>query len=788
MANPSPADGGLTGAGADASASFPPNAVDDPTGICGTSKDAADWSGGVPPPPIVSPIIWIQTPIVLVKKSYTAKPTRQPVLLSTDQAFDGTGTFTVISGAGKIRFFSRDAGGSEINSGYVISGAALSLGTIVYAEGAKPSDSEKDVTLQLSLTPGCKPVNPPVTSKMTSLEVTLDICKSRKVRGVDPDLVPDKIKKGRTVHVQTGYHHGRAMVIIRKAKPETFSGKLSLSAINNKVRLFAMADEVAIAGQAVLADPFEVDNASITAPGVKLWAEGAGISNAIIDTGFKLGVKSVDPDGDRVAMTVVQFSQLKAVVFPTEANQVRMGNGPVPLHNPLQGGLVARDYDEAFAVNPPLVLVENSVIAAKKVALSVRIKPRVPVFWEIKRNLAPAPLGDHADIIKLSPNPIPTLTKLKADTLTNTLMADAVGSFHICPFVDCNDSQEFTPYDAKRNLIDREPFIVMNLVLIRAQGFKNKSKAGVLATQALGGAATITAATGLQISSPEGMIAGNPWTAAGAQAHNTAKITVIGGGGDGKLGLDQLFAGWIQNISNLDIVTSYLDTTVAPPVAHVESMIFAQNAPATLGNGVFHQAGLVPPGWATGSTAAPVVLTTPVLDVSPFGSEGTGGNTCVGTEGAVGPPSAIIKKDLPTAEHKLNVGQDWEIEQFDSPGMGASPAPLMHTGTLVGFHFNIDFRTDLCVWTNFTKVPGATPDPACRLYSAVQKNQWTTRYAVSFNVAGAATVTVNPKITVNADKVPKRIAAAVEAAAVGEPKLEVRFPVALKFYSIDART
>ncbi len=566
-----------------------------------------------------------------MKKPYTTKPTRKPVLLSTDQTFDGTGTFTVISGAGKLRFFNRDVGGTEINSGYVISGAALSLGTIVYAEGAKPSDSEKDVTLQLSLTPGCKPVNPPVTSKMTSVEVTLDICKSRKARGTDPDLVADKIKKGRIVHVQTGYHHGRAMVIMRKAKPETFSGKLSLSAINNRVRLFAMADEVAIAGQSVLADPFEVDNASITAPGVKFWAEGAGISNAIIDTGFKLGVKGVDPDGDRVAMTVVQFSQLKAVVFPTEANQVRMGNGPVPLHNPLQGGLVAKDYDEGFAVNPPLVLVENSVIAAKKVSLSVKIKPRVPVLWEIKRNVAPAPVGDHADIIKLSPKPVPTLDKLKVDTLSNSLMADAVGSFHICPFVDCNDSQEFTPYDAKRNVIDREPFIVMNLVLIRAQGFKNKSKAGVLATQALGGAATITAATGLQISSPEGLV-GNPWTALGAQAHNIAKITVIGGGGNGKLGLDQLFAGWVQNISNLDIVTSYLDSSVVPPKAHVESMIFAQNAPATLGRGIFHQAGLVPPGGMTGSTTAPTILATPVLDVSPFGSEGTGGNTCVGTE------------------------------------------------------------------------------------------------------------------------------------------------------------
>ncbi len=109
----------------------------------------------------------------------------------------------------------------------------------------------------------------------------------------------------------------------------------------------------------------------------------------------------------------------------------------------------------------------------------------------------------------------------------------------------------------------------------------------------------------------------------------------------------------------------------------------------------------------------------------------------------------------------------------------------MYAGTLVRFHFNIDFRTHLCLWTNFTKVPGATPNPACRLYSAVQQNLWTTRYAVSFNAAGAATVTVNPKIKVTPDGSPKRIAAAVERDA---SHLEVRFPVALNFYSIDART
>ena len=90
----------------------------------------------------------------------------------------------------KIRFFSRDTAGTEIKSGHVFNGSLLTVGTVIYAQGESPSDAEKDITLQLALTPCSNPVNPPATATMTAVEVTLDICKSRTSPTKEPEPLP----------------------------------------------------------------------------------------------------------------------------------------------------------------------------------------------------------------------------------------------------------------------------------------------------------------------------------------------------------------------------------------------------------------------------------------------------------------------------------------------------------------------------------------------------------------------------------------------------------------------
>jgi hypothetical protein len=790
------------------------------SGAAGSARGACD--AGVDRPggvdlPVVTPWITITTEkIVLVKKPYTNPGRRQVTLGVDDFSFDGSGTFTFTGNA--IRFFTQPAGGREVPSGDAWTGQELAMGVHLYAEGARPSASMRDVELVLTLTPGSKRVNPPARDRMTSVEVTLDIHKSRTAAATDPvalTVAQKTSNPGRIVHVQdTSFHHGRALMIIRKALPNDFTGDLVLTTESAAVRVFDTPHEIA-AGQAALPPPpYTIGNGTIATPaGKRLWAEGANVSGAVGDTGFRLGVNGVDTDGDRVKMTVVQFHDLRAVVVPTPPAHVQGGNAAAD-HAAFGGGFAAANYDEDFAVNAPLVLIENSLPAARSVNLSVGVRPRVPVFWGVERNKFGAN-ADHADIQALTGDP--TVAPLRTDSLTATLKLDAVGSFRIRPFVDIDGAGNNEFHDATGNRIDREPYIIMNLILVRAQGYTNSSRnvapAPAIVT-ASGGAGPITAATGVGVTTsslPPGTPASS-WTGPTSVGWNNARITLIGGGPQGRWGLDsaatvpqRVFAGWSQCIEAGNIFADYIDATVAPPVHHVERYIFALNSPTTLAPfriGLFRAAGSVAPGGGRPSTTdAPSLATLPVLDVSPFPDPGTGGNTCVGTETAVGPPvpagvattnlqAGIVTVDLPLpgGGHALAYGQDWTVEQWDAPGLGAAAAPIMFAGSLVEFRFDLDFRTDLVVWTNVTGVPEPTNDAANRLYASVQTDRWTIRFRIAFDppgspTAGASHVATPLAFTMAPDGNPTRVATAVEGS--GE---EVRFPTALKCYAIDART
>jgi hypothetical protein len=708
-----------------------------------------------------------------------------PVVLATDQAFDGTGVFTVSSGA--IRFFSLASGGAQIESGHSFPGAQLSSSVTIFAEGATPSTSMDDVVLTLSLNPGSKPVKAPATDKMTCVEVTLDICQSRTVVGADPIPLSDndKINSGRFIHSQVNggtplkSFHGRAMLIVRKAKPADFSGQLRLTATNNRVRLYQLADDPPDPAQAALPDPQQIANPGIPADGAKYWVEGGMISGALRDTGYNLGVVGVAPDGDRVAMTVVRFANLKVDIPSTPARTNRLGNSPVLRHHLTRGtGAVAnKAFDEDFTANLPLALLEDSIRATDLVKLSVEVHPAgATVLWSVQRDTRPAPDGDDPDIIALSPNRVPTLTQ--TGPLTATLSADAVGSFHIRPYIDCNGTAAFEHNDNAGTRIDREPFIILNLLLVRVQGSSNVSKAQP-ANLALNPAAP-TAVTGVRVST------GAFGAAAAAGVHNKATVEVIGGGRDGLRGLHFLFGGWVNNElagagsptapPTEDVVSNYRDpappNTVHPrlsvwvqPPAHGFLQVFTLPAPP------------LPP---------PPVLTIqpgPVLDCTNFGNEGTGGNRPVGTEGAVGPPLPIRKVARPRPAGGGNLGQLWTVEMWDSPG---DNCPAHHEGfataVLINYRFNLDFRTDLVFWTNNGGTPAPSIDPACRLYSTVQTNTWRIRFSCNFPAAGPAAITTALSISLTRDANPTRKARPVQGSG-----LEVRGPISLNLLIVDSR-
>jgi hypothetical protein len=378
--------------------------------------------------------------------------------------------------------------------------------------------------------------------------------------------------------------------------------------------------------------------------------------------------------------------------------------------------------------------------------------------------------------------------------LQATLNLDAVGSFHIRPFVDCNGTNDFEHVDPVTHApIDLEPFIIMNFVMIRVGGTIGATNSTNSSVHHQGNVNVIpaapTSATAVAVST--GGFA-NP---ASAGVNNNATIVVIGGGNTGQRGLDQLFAGWINNVAALDVVAEYRDPATGNIHRHV--FIFASNSGTVPGaiTGVFVPAGTVAPPGTVANNGAPLIVAFPILDTSPFGNEGQGGNTPVGTEGnpvAGPPPPPAAGPHRGIVRTPLAVGETWQVQMWDSPSLNSIPAHLVFPGPLTSFRHNLDFQTDLCFWTNVSSVPGPTPGPvtgavipdaACCLYSTVQTDTWRVRFRVDFNPAtGAGVFTTPATIVLVKDLNPLRL-----AQALPRPGIEQRFPLALRTLAIDAR-
>jgi len=243
-----------------------------------------------------------------------------------------------------------------------------------------------------------------------------------------------------------------------------------------------------------------------------------------------------------------------------------------------------------------------------------------------------------------------------------------------------------------------------------------------------------------------------------------ATVRVIGGGQNGKLGLDMLFAGWVNN--ELNCPTSPGPNTWGEDATHS-----FQRPPRPL-NPLVPQ---VPPRekrtrcyWAL----ANLEITGPVLDSGGYGNaglseaaRGKGGNTATSTSG--GNDCVVTKTD-----DVSGIGQNWLVENVDSPGGGVlQQHPTDALATLRNFKFNLDFRCDLVFWTNRQKVSDATDAPACRLYSSVSTNTWNIRLESTFDGAFVETV-VTPK-TVTFTEDPDATRRATPVAGSG---LETRCP------------
>jgi hypothetical protein len=436
------------------------------------------------------------------------------------------------------------------------------------------------------------------------------------------------------------------------------------------------------------------------------------VSGALRDTGFRLGIKDVDPDGDRVAVTVVEFSRMQATVGPTPANTPANGAAMAPpVAAPVNHVFRSNSISEDFGVNDPLVLMRNG---QPDVALEVTCAPaNVPINWQAIRNPQ-----DHASLG--AANAVPTVTPDGGDVTKAELDCDNRGSFRIRAFVDCNGTGQFE---------DREPSIPLNLVLADATVVADNSSANQGQLSATINAGGVGVRNGTWPAGGGALSAGD-LANAGMAMDLTADVT--GGGADGRLGLDRVFGGLINCLRNVDITSSYRDSTVAPPVDHQWDNVYASNTGAATGN-----VGARPMFLA--GDPAPVPLTFPVLD-SGRPAAGLGGD------------SATMTRSGPATRNNRPVGQRWRMTCIDSPGRGFPRVHPVHANAVLRrIHYRHQFTGQFCFWTNTSQNRGQTGDPTDRTYSVIRTIPWgiVADWNVNYPAVGAPTLVATTPYTIN---------------------------------------
>lgn len=593
-------------------------------------------------------------------------------------------------------------------------------GTIMFVQGKTKSDAMGDsgFTLESEDVPGKE--GDRVT--MTAFKAELRIFKSRPAAGGDPAQITgdDKLDKGRFVHKQDpDNNHGRAQLFVRKLEPDGFACKLTLSCWDithgpyteaksgaPKVKLF---DAETKGKEFAFGTEINHPASGAAADLKKLWVEGSTTSLALIDTQIRLDVKDVDLGCDRANATVVEFTKIKATTKSTPARTVRAGY-PAPDDHTFENTKYTEDF--ADGKNEPLVLMRN---AQPDIALELTAKPDLPVdldiLWKAVRNKDDAgSIGGKTDL--------PTVTRDGADKRKAVLNANAKGSFRIRPYIDCNGLDEYSP---------GEPSIPLNLVL---------ADAVMVADNSAGLNGNLTSALGGGILNVRNGTWPDTWAACigahGAGMTMELVADVTGGGANGRLGLNKVFGGLVNMLTDNQITLTYTEPPalgvlppLPPPVTYTVRNRYVLNRDVATGN--YGGTPMFEP-----TDAPPNILAFPVLD--------TGRDA-----GGLGGESATMSRSgMWDKQANRPVGIRYTLRCIDSPGRGFLLNHSDHpTAQLTGVHYVQAFRANFCFWTNVTKARGTTGDAADRVYSAARTMDWEAHGDWTVTWVGAVPTLVN---------------------------------------------
>jgi len=354
--------------------------------------------------------------------------------------------------------------------------------------------------------------------------------------------------------------------------------------------------------------------------------------------------------------------------------------------NPPDRTFTSSETSATWAAGRSITLIEKSAGTMALEAKNNYTSPR----WEVVRNPA-----DNGGLAALA-NALPTLSTNAGKTLNLSL--NSIGSFSVIQYDDT---------DNDGNLDPGEPSCYMNIIIARVSYTSNSD-------QTLTRPNAITAGIGQTTHTVDGgmpqkaIVAGvffGQFQAGQAGIEFEAKIDVVGGGADGRLGLDRLKSGWCNNsLEYTDLGTYASGATMKEYLTHDDAVF----------TNPFHMNKVTIAGTLPQAMNPALSANMPLLD---------SGRTDAATGGVTVTLGSSAESSAPAA-----LGEQRTVTALDAPNSFADvsfpTAPLLGD-LLTDYQFDLDFKAYLLVWSG---THSAAPDEAgALLYTSVIEIPWQTR-------------------------------------------------------------
>lgn len=391
-------------------------------------------------------------------------------------------------------------------------------------------------------------------------------------------------------------------------------------------------------------------------------------------------------------------SSIVATVPSTPAKTLR-----APLTgNPPSRKFTSTETTATWVAGKSIVFVEKSAADIELEAVNVYSTPR----WDVVRNTADAQALQQA--------PYPALAKLSLSTYvgkTTKMSLDAIGSFSILCYDDKNANGTWES--------GTEPVCYLNVVIARVKLAEETStaKPGKASRDIVGSSYVVdgVAVGGLIFRMTHGPI--NPMKYDDAGLEFKADIVVVGGGGDGKLGIERVLAGWCNNMTDAFVNTGTYEGGAVVSNHLTEANAFAQSPNhITVGN--------LPNAITDAISGAK-----PILDATPHGGGRGGIRSCL----------------VPTATGvvgAISIGERRRIFAGDSP---AQMLPMIHPRfagkRLTAAQFEFNCKAYLVIWSGAEMAMPS--EPGANLFVTAAEFTWSIKshYSIAWAVNGVPTIT-----------------------------------------------